>query len=151
MDEESLKVINKSVKEFGLKVHFHYEDGTFSKYSFVVTKGEGRGRSVGENIIDVHTRRFTIPEWITKAKATRLEYNKWLKACDLVAKGKAFHDDDSIFDDLFWEEWKTYKSHWASFIKTKDLGISFMRIRGYRHYRIVDKNKWLLTKIKYEL
>lgn len=35
---------------------------------------------------------------------------------------------------------------WTEFLRSKDLGIMFL---GFAEYRIIDKKKWLLTKIKY--
>ncbi len=59
----------------------------------------------------------------------------------------------NIYDILYKEwNWKQIPT-WKSFIDSKNLGIEFMSKTGpwplVHIYKIVDKKKWLLTKLKY--
>lgn len=48
-----------------------------------------------------------------------------------------------MYEHLFYNNGETT---WADFLKLKDLGIVF---QGFGEYRIQDKKKWLLCKLKY--
>lgn len=63
-----------------------------------------------------------------------------------------FKDETFKIYELFWNEWSVSNySNWDDLIKSKDLGIIFIEVgQGLSHnYKIVDKKKWILNKIKY--
>lgn len=63
--------------------------------------------------------------------------------------------DARIIENLFYIEWLKDENYlnWGKFIDEKDLGINYIPYdadaRIYSFFKVVDKNKWLITKIKY--
>jgi len=65
------------------------------------------------------------------------------------------------FEDViyvrFINEWSSINTlnffiSWEDFIKSKDLGVIFIKGNYFnKRYKIVDKNKWALAKIKYAI
>ena len=59
-------------------------------------------------------------------------------------------DSDTFINKTIYEYYRVESRFisWKEFIKSKDLGIICVSLAS-NIYRIVDKKKWILTKIKY--
>ncbi len=53
--------------------------------------------------------------------------------------------------ELFFDEWCQWNGtlSWYQYVESKDLGICIVDDPHYSYIEVVDKKKWLLTKLKY--